>query len=176
MDLRLRPATALDADELAATVAEGFESYRAFAPEGWSPPDRLELALGIAVRMRGDDQRAWVAVDDRDRVAGQVAYLPATRSRHPSDDPRLAHLAQLFVRRAHWGTGLAARLLAVAVDDARERGFTAIRLFTPAGQARARRFYEREGWTVIDEPVLERQLGLELVAYRRALLTSDEGV
>ena len=34
-------------------------------------------------------------------------------------------------RAAHWGTGLAQRLHAAALDEARARGFTAMRLFTP---------------------------------------------
>jgi GNAT superfamily N-acetyltransferase len=169
--LEVRPATPADADALAATVSEGFETYRAFAPEGWEPPDRLELAIGIAVRLRDADQRTWVAVDREDggAVAGQVAYLPASSSRHPDSDPALAHLGQLFVRRRHWGTGLATRLLNVAIADATARGFTAMRLYTPAGQARARRFYEREGWSLHGKPMHEPSLGLVLVEYRRAL-------
>jgi hypothetical protein len=44
-----------------------------------------------------------------------------------------------------------------------------MRLFTPAGQVRARRFYEREGWTVAGEPYDDEDLHLEIVEYRRAL-------
>jgi hypothetical protein len=56
-----------------------------------------------------------------------------------------------------------------ALHAARERGFTAIRLFTPTGQARARRFYEREGWTVNGEPFCDPGFGLQLVEYHRSL-------
>ena len=173
--LNVRPATTSDADALAQTVSEGFESYRDFAPDDWQPPDRLELAIGIAVRLRSDDQFAWVAEDHDGSIAGQVAYVPAARSRHPVDDPSLAHLGQLFVRRAHWGSGLAKHLLALAVADAAEREFTAMRLFTPAEHARARRFYEREGWTVRGEPMLEQPLGLELIEYRREITPARGG-
>jgi hypothetical protein len=41
-----------------------------------------------------------------------------------------------------------------------------MRLFTPADQARARRFYEREGWTLRAEPYFEAALGLDLVLSR----------
>jgi len=74
----------------------------------------------------------------------------------------------MFARPAHWGTGLAPDLLARAVVAARERGFTAMRLFTPAGQARARRFYEREGWSLVREFDDDR-LGLRVAEYRREL-------
>jgi predicted GNAT family N-acyltransferase len=43
-----------------------------------------------------------------------------------------------------------------------------MRLFTPEGQARARRFYEREGWVQYGEP-FEAGLGIPLVEYRREL-------
>jgi hypothetical protein len=43
-----------------------------------------------------------------------------------------------------------------------------MRLFTPEGQTRARRFYEREGWTLHGGAV-RRRLGIPLVEYRREL-------
>jgi GNAT superfamily N-acetyltransferase len=168
----VRPATVADADGLADTVVEGFDSYRAFAPEGWEPPDRLELALGIAVALRQDHQRSWVAVDADGRVTGQVAYVPAGKSRKPVHDPRLAHINQVFVRKAWWGTGLASALLQTAVDAAGAEGYTSMRLFTPEQQARARAFYEREGWTLVGEPLTGEPVGLTLVEYRRPLAGS----
>ena len=62
------------------------------------------------------------------------------------DDPALAHVSNLFVRRDRWGGGLARELHRTAIDQACERGFREFRLFVAAGQTRARRFYEREGW------------------------------
>jgi hypothetical protein len=56
-----------------------------------------------------------------------------------------------------------------AVAGARERGLGRMRLQTPAEHARARRFYEREGWESDGEPVYEPMLGLVLVTYRREL-------
>src|SRR3712207_9125840 len=58
-----------------------------------------------------------------------------------------------------WGTGLAAALLAEAVSEAAARGFVAMRLFTPVAHGRARRFYEREGWSVAAEPFAEERFG-----------------
>ena len=48
-----------------------------------------------------------------------------------------------------------------------------MRLFTPAGQARARRFYEREGWVQAGAEFHEPALGLALVEYRYALASSS---
>jgi GNAT superfamily N-acetyltransferase len=166
----IRRATRADADALATTVAEGFATYHEFAPAGWVAPDRLEFALGIAMRLTRPGVVAWIAEDEEARsTAGHVTYLPASDSRVPSDDPSLAHLEQLFVRRAYWGTGLAARLLAVAVEDAAAAGYSAMRLGTPADHLRARRFYEREGWRTDGARLADTPLGLELVEYRVSL-------
>jgi GNAT superfamily N-acetyltransferase len=168
--MTVRLGTPADADALMVTVAEGFESYRAFAPSDWEPPD---MALeGTRMRAQLEQPGTWceVAVVGEE-IAGHVAFMPA-RS-HPlgaAVDEAVAHLWQLFVRRDHWGSGAAGRLLADAVAEAGARGFRTMRLFTPEGQARARRFYEREGWTVHGAP-FDGGLGIPLVEYRRELGT-----
>ena len=167
--LTIRRATPADADALAATVAEGLATYRAFAPAGWVAPDRLEFALGIAMRLRRPSVAGWLAEDRGGVAVGHVTYLPAAESRDPVDDPTLAHLEQLFVRPAHWGSGIAARLLAVAVADATESGYATMRLATPVDHLRARRFYEREGWAPHGEPFSGDAIGLRLLEYRLAL-------
>jgi hypothetical protein len=60
-------------------------------------------------------------------------------------------------------------LLGAGLEAARERGFARMRLFTPEGQARARRFYEREGWRVAGAAFVPPALGLALVEYRLEL-------
>ena len=44
-----------------------------------------------------------------------------------------------------------------------------MRLHTPAGNLRARAFYEREGWRTDGVAIPEPMLGLDLVEYRRDL-------
>jgi GNAT superfamily N-acetyltransferase len=72
----------------------------------------------------------------------------------------------VFVRERYWGTGVAGELLRLLLESARGEGFTGARLFTPAGQARARRFYEREGWT-LSRDWQDETLGLPVVEYRK---------
>ena len=164
-----RAARPADAERIVAVTVEGFETYRSFAPEGWTPPSAAEEAERL-VGLIGDD-RVWYLVAEHEGVlVGHVGFLPAARlSFAPVDDPGLVHFRQLFVTREHWGTGLAKRLHDAAIDEARARGFTALRLFTPAGQERARRFYEREGWTLARPPAFDARIGLEIAEYRRAL-------
>lgn len=156
----LRAAIPGDADRLARAVSDGLEHYRSFAPVGWEPP---------AADDPHDGEMLCLLAEDEAGLAGQVTIQPAAGAARPVGETGLGHLRNLFVRADLWGSGLARDLHAAALDAARERGFTAMRLFCAAGQARARRFYEREGWEVAGEPWHEPALGLDMVEYRRAL-------
>jgi GNAT superfamily N-acetyltransferase len=168
LDIRL--ATPNDAGALAETTRLGFDSYREWAPEGWQPPPRaLELQ---AIRERLKQTTTWcaMAVEEAGEPAGHVGITHAAERDRPHVRIRgRAHLWMLFVRPAWWGTGLAARLHRLALEEAARQGYGSIRLYTPAGQARARAFYEREGWTPAGRPFPEPLLGLDLMEYRRAL-------
>jgi GNAT superfamily N-acetyltransferase len=157
----LRPATARDVPELVETVRQGFETYRAWAPRGWEPPE-LELHV-TGVRGRLTEPGCWCEVAEADgELAGQIGTVPARGA------PRAAHVWMLFLREPWWGTGLAGRLLARADAAAVAAGRTELRLQTPSEHARARAFYEREGFERRGEPLYEPMLGLVLVSYRRS--------
>jgi GNAT superfamily N-acetyltransferase len=110
-----------------------------------------------------------LAAEDGTAVAGYVSLLPADQGTRPVADPGLMHFWMLFVRPPWWGSGLASRLHAAACAEAKARGFTALRLFTPAAQARARGFYAREGWTVAGARFAHDTMGIDMVEYRRPL-------
>jgi GNAT superfamily N-acetyltransferase len=164
----LRPSRAEDAAAMAATVHECMETYRSFVGPGWSGPSLSEWEAQLRSVLARDDCWCLVAEVPGAELAGHVGFVPAARSRRPVADPFLAHFWQLFVRPAHWGTGVAGDLHARATEEAGRRGFTAMRLFTPADQARARRFYEREGW-MAGETLAGEALGLDVVEYRLGL-------
>jgi GNAT superfamily N-acetyltransferase len=154
---------------MASLLVEAFERYRSFAPEGWEPPAREDHAI----RERFIAERAWAllaeAPGERD-LAGIVSFLPRAVDRSSGDPLRgTAHFWHLFVRPPWWGTGLAAQLHAAALDEMRSRGIARARLFTPAGQLRARAFYVREGWQEPDAPYFESRLGMNVVELFREL-------
>jgi GNAT superfamily N-acetyltransferase len=139
-------------------------------PGGWTPPGEeaeRELTGELARRLAAS---AWgVVAEDRGALAGVATLLPAREAGRPDPDPALVHLWQLFVAEPYWGTGLAVRLHADALASAAARGFSSARLFTPAGQARARRFYERERWAAVTPPFFDERIGFDVVEYRRPL-------
>ena len=144
------------------------DGYREFAGEDWP---------GFRVRDEAESFRAllplpdfWALMAEQDgELVGQVTIQSSETTRMPVGDPGLGHLRNLFVRQDQWGTGLARELHDAAVAEARERGYRELRLFAAAGQARARRFYEREGWVAAGPPRFDPRPGLEMVEYRLLL-------
>jgi GNAT superfamily N-acetyltransferase len=157
-----------DGDAIARLNHDSFRDYLTFAPPDWEPPALEEEGSWMREHLGHPDMWCQVAEADGEHL-GHVAFLPAAIARAPTDEPGLAHFCTLFVRPSHWGTGLATELHRNAVGDAAARGYSTMRLFTPAGQTRARRFYEREGWIATGEPFHDDDFGLAVVEYRRPL-------
>ena len=111
-------------------------------------------------------------------MVGQVGFGPGWERRADDvpdelgDDrplvPGLAHLWHLFVLPQWWGTEVARKLHELALAEMREQGYERTRLFTPSLHARARRFYERRGWSAVDEQH-NSELGLDMTEYRLEL-------
>jgi GNAT superfamily N-acetyltransferase len=158
--MTLRRATPDDVPALLAISTEGMETYRDFAGEDFVPPDFSDLAPCAT-----DESSSWWLAEDGGEPVGHALLIPATTSRVPSDDARLGHVAQVFVRPDHWGTPVAREVLGAIVEDAPRLGFAHLRLFTPADQHRARRFYVREGWTEVGTEE-DTPLGFAMVEYR----------
>jgi GNAT superfamily N-acetyltransferase len=60
-------------------------------------------------------------------------------------------LERLYVRPGAWGSGVARALHAAALEALREQGAVSASLWCLVENARARRFYEREGWRLNGE-------------------------
>ena len=174
--IETRRATVDDVDSVLADVQSGFDSYPAFAPLGWQPPQIDIERDRIATRIAEADTWMLLALVEGATV-GHVGIISARERAvaDPSSDRRvrpliagLAQLWQLFVLPEWWGKGIGALLHERAVAQMRERGYREARLFTPSLHSRARGFYERRGWRAVAEefnPALE----LMLTEYRLAL-------
>jgi GNAT superfamily N-acetyltransferase len=161
-----RRATPSDAPTIAANIAEGFDSYREWVPSSWLPPlpgpaeiARLEAAL------EREDVWCRLALEGNE-VAGHVALSLITTEDPDPAPPGTVNLWQLFVRRPWQGQGIATELMRQAVAEAGRRGFSTLRLWTPRGAGRARRFYEREGWAHTGRVHEDSPAGIATVEYR----------
>ena len=160
-----RPALPGDALALARISAAGFDTYRAWAPAGWTPPESGDATDASRLRAQLVHPAAWSRVADGERgpvgfALVQPAFTVNTRA-EPLEG--VAHLLRLFVLPAWWGTGVAAQLLREATAAAAAEGYDRMRLWTPAGHARAQAFYRREGFTRVGDAFEEPQLALSLI-------------
>jgi GNAT superfamily N-acetyltransferase len=168
--MRRRPATPRDATLVARLIADGLATYREFAPDGWAPRSALREEPEIDIRLSRRDVRGQVAFAPDGSAAGFTGWMPAvTRSDPPQLIPGRGHIWSLFVAPAWWGSGLATELLDWSVSGMHEAGCTGAQLWTPLDHARARRFYEREGWETSGRVDYSPDIKLDLILYERAL-------
>ena len=168
--LRYRSTTQRDATILAALVAEGVATYREFAPAGWQPRPAYQEEAELGDRLARGDVHGRLALAADGTAAGFATWSPGFSSAAPPERiPGRAHISGLFVARPWWGSGLAAELLAWAVEGMRDSGFAEAQLWTPRDHARARAFYEREGWRTDGDRTYSPELALDLVLYERPL-------
>lgn len=156
-----------DAGTLVTTLAEAFESYREWAPAGWLPPSQDAAATEKLAEALSRPDVWCLLAESQSGPAGHVA-LSRTTIVQPEPAPvGTVNLWQLFVRPTWQGRGVGKRLMHSALTEAHRRGFARLRLWTPCGSARARRFYEREGWTLTGNERDESPIGLPIVEYER---------
>jgi RimJ/RimL family protein N-acetyltransferase len=160
----VREGSRSDLSGMADNLMEGFASYRTWTQGEWELPARTEMLLGMMQRFTRDG--SWCYCGFRNSVpAGHVMARPELQEDEQTPLEGVTRLTHLFVRREHWGTGLAVTLHDLMLDGMRERGFERAVLWTPIGAARSRRFYEREGWLETGALEPDSDLGLELMEY-----------
>ena len=168
----VRRAVLADADALGSVHVRAWQAaYRGLMP------DEFLDALSIEERQRSwRDGLAPGRLADRDvlvvedpvssRVCGFAAVGDAR------DDDADGELWAINVDPDAWGRGVSAPLQDGAVRAHAERGCSGAYLWVVAGTVRARRFYEREGWTSdggVKDGATFGGRPVRQVRYRRAL-------
>jgi GNAT superfamily N-acetyltransferase len=117
--------------------------------------------------LAADEQVCLVAEDDEGRTLG---WCTVGAAREP-DLENAGEVWGIYVAPEVWGTGAGTELLAAGVEELQRQGFTEASLWVLEENPRARRFYEREGWTLDDARKDDEFLGVtvEEVRYRRSL-------
>lgn len=121
--------------------------------------------------MKDPTAAVLVAVDLEEVVLGVV------QANEVLDAPRdLPEITMLYVDPGAWGSRIASDLLSAGIDWIAEREHTSARLRVVEDHFRARRFYEREGWTPDSDLEAAKTEFATLIYYRRTLISSDGGI
>jgi GNAT superfamily N-acetyltransferase len=160
--LLIRPATPDDAEELVRVNEAAWNAGMADVVDkklGELAPFEGRVARyrdGIGAVPPG--MRLWV-VEREGRIVGHATAAV---------DKAFGELSALYVVPEEWGSGVAGALHDEAVAGMRELGATEAILWVVEGNARARRFYEREGWSADGETKLS-MFDIRELRYRRGL-------
>ncbi len=136
----IRPATRADARGIAEVHVRTWQAAYAHA----LPSEKL-AALSIddgAKRWeRNLDEAGALVAELDDRIVGFVRQGPSR------DDEGDGELYAIYVLPEAWGSGSAAALMTRALDELRAAGYEQATLWVLDDNPRARRFYEKSGWT-----------------------------
>jgi GNAT superfamily N-acetyltransferase len=154
--VKLAPLTAGDMDALTELARLCDETYLSWTPPGWSVP---VAPPHWADRYLEDDAWALLGWESAELIAS-VAF----RS-HSSD---VAHVGLVFVHPSRWRQGIAGRMMRLAEEQMRARGYVRAQLWTPSG-APAEKFYVAQGWRVDGRREWHPWVGLEMVGYAKGL-------
>lgn len=154
----VRAARREDADLIALAHIEGWRvGYRDVLPTAY-------LEAPEFAQQRLDRWRAWAWGDGSPQTRVFVAELDgevvgfglcgAQHAGKPAAPTGKAEVYAFYLRPAAWGSGAAAPLLARCHDSLRDAGFDEAVLWVLRDNPRARRFYERAGWSPTGESSL----------------------
>jgi len=165
-DLAIRRATAADAEALSAFAATVFRET--FAPDN----DPMDMQAYLSDAFTPEKQAAEIAdgscvcfiAEVGETLAGYALLrIEAPDQRDPLEARPVARpveLQRFYVEHAWHGRGIAPRLMAACVDAARTAGGTTMWLGVWERNARAIRFYVKQGFTDVGSQAF--QLGADL--------------
>lgn len=171
-DVRIRPATPLDAEAVAGVHVKTWQSaYKGLLPD--------ESLARLAV---GDRLRLWRRLlgDPDSSVSASVAEIGGAVvgfcSVGPPQDiadrlPDIAELHTIYVEPQYQARGVGSRLLAAAERTMREWGALAGVLWVLASNESAKTFYVRHGWRADGTVKTDSIFGIEVqeARYRKTL-------
>lgn len=164
----IRQATVDDAPAIGSVHVRAWQAaYRGQMPDAYLDGLRAEdRAEGWARGLARDRSAAPVLVAEQDgAVVGFAAVGPA------EEPTGYGELYAINVDPDHWGTGAGWALLDAAHQALARLGYTDVVLWVLPGNDRARRLYERAGWTADGAERTQGVLGIVVdeVRYRRRL-------
>jgi GNAT superfamily N-acetyltransferase len=165
----LRPAEPADAMDVARVHVRSWQAgYRGLLPAEYLDQLRPEDRAARYDFVTWDVAKPYTIVAlDGARICGFVTTMQA----RDVEIERCGELAALYVDPDDWGRGIGVALVSAARARLIECGFQNAILWVLAGNARAARFYERDGWVADGAMKTEPMWGIttDSLRYRRAL-------
>jgi len=139
-------------------------SDAAYAHIGAAQPGAYERRLAVWREILAQEHAAFVAEDDDGRVVG---ILSVGESRETDG---VGEIYVIYVEPSAWGSSAGQLLIERAHEVLAER-YAEAELTVLADNPRARRFYERNGWALVDVRTEDHFGGepTEVARYRRPL-------
>lgn len=167
-DARLLSELATEAFPLACPPETTTENIRAFCEHNLSPGafEKYLASAEIAI---------WIA-EDSDTPVGYVMSV-AGEPGDPDIAGSVTHrptveISKLYALSSHHGSGLAGKLLALALEHARNDGAASVWLGVNQENRRANRFYEKSGFALVGERFFPVGESLECDVVREKVLDS----
>jgi ribosomal protein S18 acetylase RimI-like enzyme len=148
--LTVRVATPQDAADIVRINVHGWR----LAYAGIVPDDVL-AAMDVTARVERYRQRMGqssqfesLLAQDSGATIGYTSLGPYRIGQHEGVlSRRVGEVVAIYVDPPRWGTGAGRALMDAALARLAARGFSSVRLWVLADNGRARRFYERAGFT-----------------------------
>lgn len=156
-DVVCRAATPADVPAIAGVRVRSWQAaYRGSVPQDYL--DALDVDAETARRTGRPLDGQHVAVVDGS-VVGWLGVGPY-RADEGEDvpGPSCGEIAAIYALPGVWGRGVGRRLLAYGLGELRRLGLSPVLLWVLVANERARRFYERAGFTA-DGPVVGFEVG-----------------
>lgn len=170
--MRIRPATAADADAIAEVhVASWRGAYAGLMPQEFldalDATRRAEGWRGVLACTDWPRCGAFIAEDD----AGAAGFAHISPSRDAGSPDSMGELTSIYVRPTSWGSGDGLSLMSACVRSLSSGGFDAATLWVLDGNARARRFYDLAGWSPDGDERIEQisEFAVREIRYWRPL-------
>lgn len=167
----VRPVREPDVAAVVDVQVETWQAaYTGIVPDGFlramSRAERVDRHLQ---RLREPDEReAYLLAEVDGEVVGFVRVAPCRDDDH--DPGHTGEVWALYVRPAHWSSGVGRALMDAGLDALRRFGFTTVTLWVLEDNVRARRFYEVAGFATDGaRQVLDLGGPVAEVRYTRAL-------
>lgn len=158
---RFRPARKEDSASVTALYSIASSGVADYAWSRFAEPGEATLAAGRRGYERGDAEFGYwncTVLEDEEHIAGMVCAYPVDGDdRRQESDPVLAPYSDLVENNSYYivdmavfpeyrGRGFGKQLLALAENDARDRGLEKISLIVFEQNSGAKQLYERSGF------------------------------